>query len=207
VSYALLAVRWLLALTLLGAGVSKVGSPSAFENSVSRYALVPARYTGVVARAVIAAELLLAVGLGLGLILPLCGVAGAVLFTAFAVAVGWNLGHGRSFDCGCSADERPISWRLAATDMVLAGLGILVAFGPSGALAVWGASHGGAGLSATWAIPVPLGVIIALGLWRLAQQSRWLWPQRPLPREEVVDVSLDVIHVKNVAGSTASSRS
>lgn len=202
-AYALLAVRWILALTLLGTGASKVVAPSSFAESVRRYDVVPRRYSTPVAWAVITAEILLGIGFGLGLFLPLCGALAAGLFLCFAAAIAWNLGRGRSFDCGCVAGERSISWRLVTTDAALAGLGVLVAIGPSGALALWGASAGSGGLAASHTIPIPLIVITAVGLCRLAQQGVWLWPRRSLPSQSATSAALNVIYSGDVNPAAA----
>jgi uncharacterized membrane protein YphA (DoxX/SURF4 family) len=173
-AYALLAVRWILALTLLGTGISKVFAPSAFAESVRRYDVVPSRYSTPVAWTVIAGELLLGVGFSIGLAVPVCGALAAALFLCFAAAIGWNLSRGRSFDCGCVAGERPISWRLAGADVALGGLGVWVAIGPSGALALWAASSGSGGLGLSRALPIPMIIVTLVGLWRLIEQGAWL---------------------------------
>lgn len=205
--YALLAARWILALILLGTGASKVVAPAAFAESVRRYEVVPWRYSTPVAWAVITAELLLGIGFGLGLFLPLCGVLAAGLFLCFAAAIAWNLGRGRSFDCGCVAGERTISWRLATTDAVLAGLGVLVAVGPSGALALWGASTGSGGLAASHTIPIPLIVITAAGLCRLVQQGAWLRPTRSSISQSAAPAALNAIRPGDVGRAAASAGS
>lgn len=203
-AYVLLAVRWVLALTLLGTGASKVAAPAAFAEAVRRYHVVPTRLSSPVAWVIITVELLLAVGFGPGVLLPLCGAVGAGLFLCFAAATVWNLGHGRSFDCGCSAAERPISWRLAITDAAFASLCVIVALGPSGALALWGASAEPTRLAVSHTIPIPLVVITAVGLCRLAQQGAWLRPQRSLPSEGASSGALDIMHMGDPGHATAS---
>lgn len=173
-AYVLLAVRWILALTLLGTGISKVFAPSAFAESVRRYGIIPWRYSAAVAWTLIACELVLGIGFAVGLALPVCGAVAAVLFLCFATAISWNLSRGRSFDCGCVTGERPISWWLVGADVGLVGLGVWVAVGPSGALALWGASSASDGLAVSRAIPIPLIIVTLVGLLRLIEQGEWL---------------------------------
>lgn len=197
-AYLLLAVRWVLALTFLGAGLSKVGSPAAFEVSIRRYGLVPNRWVGATARAIITAELLASLALALGLVVPFCAALSAILLGGFAAAVAWNLTRGENFDCGCSANERPISWMLVFIDSVLAGLAVVLIIGPSGALSIWSASAGGGGLAIARALPIPLLVLVALGLWRLAGEARWMWT--PLGRRAAEDSSTETLPIHRVVG-------
>lgn len=56
----------------------------------------------------------------------------AVLFGAFAGAVGINLLRGRTLGCGCRGgdDDRPISWGLVARNTAAAAAAVLLAVHP-----------------------------------------------------------------------------
>lgn len=136
-----------------------------------------------------------------------CGVREALWRCAVAVYRPGGLGAGRFLIAECGAGERSISWRLATTDAVLAGLGVLVAVGPSSALALWDSSAGSGGLVASRTIPIPLIVITAAGLCRLVQQGVWLRPTRSSVSRSAAPAALNVIRpsdVGRVAASTGS---
>lgn len=118
---------------LLLAGGSKVFRLRAFTRTVRRYELIPPGAAPVIARLVIAAEVLLGTLLLLGIALSLVLVLSGLLLMVFAAAVTVNLLRGRSFDCGCSSlESRDISWahvvRNACFGLITVGAGF---FAPS----------------------------------------------------------------------------
>ena len=69
----------------------------------------------------------------LGVLPALASWMAFVLLLGFAGAVGWNVAHGRRFDCGCgAAHDTAVRWGLALRDLGLAAIAATVALGPSG---------------------------------------------------------------------------
>ncbi len=100
VSVALLGIRIVVAILLGRAAIAKLADRGSARDGAEQLGL-PTRLATPIAAVLPATELAVAIGL---LITPVAGVAGlaaAVLFAAFTVLVGVNLGRGRRPDCNC----------------------------------------------------------------------------------------------------------
>jgi uncharacterized membrane protein YphA (DoxX/SURF4 family) len=173
-----LALRTGLAVMFVFAGASKLAHLPAFSTAIAEYRIVPVKLQGAAAAALAVLEVL--VGLGLLVGLQFAALLGGMVLLAFSVAVSINLFRGRAFDCGCGfGSDTPISWSLVARDLALAGLAGLVFMGPASSLAIAGPSvttwlHASA-TPATQALPVPM-VIILVGI------GARLWAATDTPR-------------------------
>lgn len=161
--YALLAGRWALAVILIAAGLAKLRAHSHddLEAAAAAYGVLPGWLVAPAAAMLPWAELTLGVLLGVGvLIVPAATLAAALLLT-FATVVGWHVSRGNRFPCGCGTEER-ISYGLVARDLLLSGIAVAVAFGPSAGLAAW-PGWGSSTVSASFLalLPVPLIVLLA----------------------------------------------
>jgi len=115
------------------AAVQKMRLPQAFRSAVADYRIIPAKYSGLVSKSVIMAEMVAAL---LVLIAParhagLILMAGLLLL--YATAIGVNLYRGRrDLDCGCGgqASSHKISGWLVLRNLLLLGL-VLLALAPS----------------------------------------------------------------------------
>lgn len=117
-----------LALILFGAAWHKWSDGSAFLSALSAYRLLPAPLLGPAARLIPALE----TALGIGLLIPVTRdaalVGAASLMGVYGVAIGINLGRGRSYiDCGCGDRAHPLSWALVVRNGVIAAAALGVA--------------------------------------------------------------------------------
>jgi uncharacterized membrane protein YphA (DoxX/SURF4 family) len=118
---ALLAVRFILALVFIRAGIVKLSGLADFRVAIKNYQLLPAGLTGVAALGVPAAEVSAGTLLLLGIFPGITAACLAVLLVIFSVAIAINLARGRVFDCGCGGTApQQISWRHVAVNMLLA---------------------------------------------------------------------------------------
>lgn len=124
----LLAVRWLLGLVFWSSGVAKLADQPGTRAATRSYGL-PARLANPISWALVSAEVGLALGLTVGVALPVTGLMAAVLLVAFAAAMERSLTLGRRFPCGCGVGvaDRDIGWLLVVRNVVLAGVSVAVA--------------------------------------------------------------------------------
>jgi uncharacterized membrane protein YphA (DoxX/SURF4 family) len=177
----LLGARWILAIVLIGAAVAKLRAPERdqFADAIESYRVLPSQLVRPVAAGLPWLELTLGVLLCLGVMLVVAAACAAFLLAAFGLAVGWHVSRGRRFACGCGSGAT-ISWALAGRDLLLSGVALAIAVGPSAGLAIWpgwGAQHVAA--SAQAMLPVPLTAISLLFVaqlllrgWQLAHRSQ-----------------------------------
>lgn len=130
-------VRFVVAATLLRAGLAKTRYPAAFRVVVGDYRLLPSGLVPAAAVAVPVVEigigLLLVVGLGTGA----AGIVAAILLTGFDVGIAVNLVRGRRIVCGCvGASSTPISWRHVTVNGLLVGACVVLALGAAQPLAL-----------------------------------------------------------------------
>lgn len=131
---ALLAGRWSLGLVFWASGVAKLTDRAGTQATARRYGLAdPLAYR--VSFVLAPAEVGLAVGLMVGVALPVVGLVSAVLLVSFGTAMARSLRVGLRFPCGCGAAGREISWLMVARNLVLAGVGTVVAVVPPAGLA------------------------------------------------------------------------
>jgi uncharacterized membrane protein YphA (DoxX/SURF4 family) len=168
-SVAALGVRWILALVLVTAALTKFapnGSQRTVE-AVANYGAVPRRLHRAIGTMLPWAELLLAGLFVAGVAIELAAVATALMLGTFTTAMAWHVRRGRRFACGCGGD-RPISWGLVRRNIILCALALSVAASPGSPLAVWPGP--GQALIATpfaLALPMPLIAIVLLLALRL----------------------------------------
>lgn len=134
----LLAARWALAIVLIGAAVAKLRTPGRdqLEDAIHSYRVLPSGLVRPVAARLPWLELTLGVLLCAGVMLVAAAVCAAFILAVFGLAVGWHVSRGRRFACGCG-NGATISWTLAARDLLLSGVAVAIAAGPSGGLAAW----------------------------------------------------------------------
>lgn|GEM_PF-3144089 len=171
----LLAARWLLTSVFWSSAMAKRADPAGTLIAARNYGLPPSTAT-LVARWLPLVELVLAVGLAVGVALPAVGCASAALLVAFATAIAFALARGRRFSCGCGSQPHDISSLLVLRNLSLAGLACAVAWVPPAALAAWPwlvrPAHGQPVLDL---LPVP-GAMLALCL--AVRCVRVAWPLR-----------------------------
>lgn len=117
-----------LGLVFLNASFPKLLAPLEFERAVSNYRLLSPRLASLVARWLPRVELVCALALLAGFVLPVVGAVVAVLLVGFALAVASNLLRGRELDCGCSGSIAPkkIGWGLVFQDGAYAAMALTV---------------------------------------------------------------------------------
>ena len=121
-----LAISLILATTFLLSGVAKLRS-GRFVADLANYRILPAHAVVRVATMVPYLEVALA---ALLLTLPTSPVPvflAAAALTIFAAAMIVNLVRGRTIACGCRGSDKPISWTLAAANLILASVACAVA--------------------------------------------------------------------------------
>lgn len=119
------AVRTLMALVFLSAGIAKIRNWTAFEGVIANYRLLPNFAVRPVSYLLPPSEILL--GAALAASAPGADWLAAGLLCLFAVAMAINLARGRSqIDCGCfnSALKQHLRWSLVARNV---GMALLLA--------------------------------------------------------------------------------
>jgi uncharacterized membrane protein YphA (DoxX/SURF4 family) len=128
---ALLALRFILALVFIRAGIVKLSGLADFRAAVKNYQILPARLTGAAALGVPAVEVGAGTLLLLGVLPGITAGCLAALLVVFSVAIAVNLARGRVFDCGCDgAAPQQISWRHVAVNVLLAGAAAAMTLAP-----------------------------------------------------------------------------
>src|ERR1700722_6404624 len=134
----LLALRWLLGLLFLRAGLAKLRGQTGQERltAIRDYGVVEP-VAATIAALLPWAELAIAAGLLIGVELATVAGLAALILAGFAAAMAFNLTQGRRPFCGCGSAQHLISWRMVGRDLLLcAGCAALIA-GPSDELALW----------------------------------------------------------------------
>ncbi len=122
-----LAVRVAVAEVFTAAAVGKLRAPARFAETLRVYRLLPGWAVGPMARVLPVAEILVAVGLPMAVVLgPWPAMGAAALLLVFAGAMAANLLRGRrNIDCGCAMGAgrvHPLRWAFVARNVVVAGL-------------------------------------------------------------------------------------
>jgi hypothetical protein len=131
-------VRAGLALLFLAAAAHKVRDPARFRATVADYRLLPRPLVALGAAGLVAAELTVAVALGISRSWGLGG--SAALLALYAAAITVNLARGRRhLDCGCTgpALRRPISGWLVLRNLALVGVALAALAPPSMRPLLW----------------------------------------------------------------------
>lgn len=135
----------------------KLHHPRGFVLAVIEYRVLPPRLSWMAARAIPPLELLAALLLFMGTAVRAAAALLIALLCAFIVAIGANIGRGRSLDCHCfgAAHSRTIGWRVLLEDALLLGACVIIA-----------------GLTMDWGGLAPWSVFRYVGLAR----SEVVWP-------------------------------
>jgi hypothetical protein len=123
--HAVVFARTLVALVLLAAGLAKLVSWREFIEVVRNYEILPAGVSGLVGWLLPPAEIIVATGMLVGLLMPWSAFAAMLLFLLFGSAMAINLLRGRrDISCGCFGPQRDhrLTWGLVIRNAMLAGL-------------------------------------------------------------------------------------
>ncbi|MDA8062830.1 MAG: hypothetical protein M0T80_10480 [Actinomycetota bacterium] len=156
---ALLAGRWVLALGFWSSATAKLADREGTFAAARSYGL-PVAIASAVGLVLAPVELGVAIGLMIGVAVPVVASLASVLLVIFAAAMARSLVLGRRFPCGCGPARHDISWPLVARDLVLAALGALVALVPPAGLALWPLMARPLQDGAVGLLPVPAAVIV-----------------------------------------------
>lgn len=106
--------RWLLFLLrvalgglFLYAGVTKIGNPQAFADSIATFKMLPPQLINLVALGLPPFEILLGLMLISGWKVRVASLAVAALAIVFGVILGQAIARGLSVDCGCFGSGEP----------------------------------------------------------------------------------------------------
>lgn len=117
-----LAVKCMIALVLITAGVGKIQHWAEFLGVVANYRLLPGSLVKAVGYALPPVEIALGVSLFIPPLSPWTSLCVGALLIAFAAAMAINIARGRRhIDCGCfqSALKQSLSWTLVVRNVVL----------------------------------------------------------------------------------------
>lgn len=120
--------RTVVGLTLLIAGVAKLGDRRQVVEVVRNYQLLPGKTAEVIGSALPVLEVIIAIGLLVGVLMPWPALAAVALFFVFGGAVTINLLRDRrEIACGCFGvtEEPHLSWLIVARNATLAGIAVL----------------------------------------------------------------------------------
>jgi len=126
----ILTARALLAALFAISGIQKLCSLPRFNDILRAYEIIPPRLVKVSAVVIAAAEILVAVFLGVGFCVPLAAMLASVLLILFAAAMGINLIRGRHWlSCGCfGALGTRIHWSLVLRNVLMVGIATVPLF-------------------------------------------------------------------------------
>jgi hypothetical protein len=123
--HAVVFARTLVALVLLAAGLAKLASWREFIEVVRNYEILLAGLSRLFGRWLPVVEVIVAIGMLAGLLMPWPALAAIVLFLMFGSAIAINLLRGRrDISCGCFGPQRDhhLTWGLVMRNVMLAGL-------------------------------------------------------------------------------------
>ncbi len=131
-----LALRLMLGLVFVRAGLTKLPQGEAFRQAVINYRLVPEWASRPIARVLPLVELMVGGLLLLGVGQTVSSLLLAGLLGLFTLAVSVNLVRGRSIDCGCLGSGSPsrITWWTVGRNLVLILAALVIAGRPPTAL-------------------------------------------------------------------------
>ncbi len=127
--YTIAFARAFIGLLLLISGLAKLGNLHEFVQVVRNYKLLPENISGVVARLLPVVEIIVAVGLLLGILVVRFSLVAIGLFLMFGSAVAINLLRGRrDISCGCFGPKQNqlLAWSFVARNAILAGLATVI---------------------------------------------------------------------------------
>ena len=127
--HVILFVRAFLALVLLTAGIAKLVKRREFVEVVRNYRLLPESLAGFMGRSLPVIEVVVAIGLLLGIFIYWLAIIAIGLFLLFGSAVAINLLRGRrNISCGCFGPQQNhrLTWGLVMRNAVFAGLATMI---------------------------------------------------------------------------------
>jgi uncharacterized membrane protein YphA (DoxX/SURF4 family) len=168
----LLVCRFVIAGIFIRAGLIKLANLSEFRLAVMNYQIVPVRLVSGTAIAVAAVEAGAGLLLLLGVVPMIVAAALAALLLCFSAAITVNLARGRVFDCGCDSSgiaPQTISWAHVGTNVVLAGVAVVISIAPPAGLALLPGPAGvlSIGIPAGSDVPILLTAALAILLTRV----------------------------------------
>ncbi|MDR0959420.1 MAG: DoxX family protein [Propionibacteriaceae bacterium] len=104
-----LVARLVLGITLLVAGLLKIGNLESMVLAVDAYDVVPYSLARVIGYVLPPAEVIVGALLIVGLFTRLSGLAGALMMFVFILGISQAWARGLSIDCGCFGGGGPIS--------------------------------------------------------------------------------------------------
>ena len=121
---------------LLPSGLGKLADLAGFTAGVRDYRILPNHLVPVFSRLLPWLEIVLALALLLGVLVPIAAVGVSVLVSCFTIAVAINLARGWQINCQCHgvAGSRTISWGTVARNLPLIGLSLWLGIAAPGAL-------------------------------------------------------------------------
>ena len=127
--YVIVALRWALAAVFIYAGVSKLGSPQYFADSIATFAIVPNSLVNLMALGLPPFEIIagLAIITGIQRRPAILGLAG--LTAVFMLALGSAIVRGIPVDCGCFGSGKPspsAAWIALARDIPILAVAIVL---------------------------------------------------------------------------------
>lgn len=170
-----LALRVLLGLVFLRAGLAKLQNRQHFVSAVLDYRILGPRSSELVGRWLPVAEGVLGGLLLLGLAQTWVATALGGLLVVFGGAVSWNLIHGRAIDCGCGGPGAPkqITWGTVARNMSIAAMAAVLAVRPSNLLSLtsFGRHVVSSSITAGQGVAIAIAVATLVLLERLAREA------------------------------------
>ena len=140
-----------LGLVFLKALAHKLADLDLFTGYVAEYGLLPEAAVGAAARALVAVEAFVVVGLFVPAVHPLAAGAAIGLLLFYAAAMALAIGRGlHGIDCGCGGPVQPVSWALVGRNVAIVLLG-LPALALDGGLGSGGIAAGAAVGLVFWA--------------------------------------------------------
>ena len=115
------------------AAVGKLADPSSFARSIANYRIVSAEMTAAFASIIPVVELVITLALLAGVWTRGAATGAALLLAGFTVAMAQAMARGINLDCGCfgAAGAAVVGWPTIVRNVVLLGLGVLIATAPS----------------------------------------------------------------------------
>lgn len=99
--YATFLGRWVLAIVLLAAAISKLSDRRRFAETIQEFRVLPASASSALALTLPWLEAALGTALAIGLWTRIAATTALVLIAAFSVAIAINLVRGRTAECNC----------------------------------------------------------------------------------------------------------
>jgi uncharacterized membrane protein YphA (DoxX/SURF4 family) len=134
----LVALRLILGLTFIVAGVSKLPARGELTRTVTRYGLLPSGMAPLVAAWLPRFELITGVLLLLGILGRVAAALAALALAAFTVGAIVNLLRGREIDCGCFGPTRikRVTWRTVVRNVLLVVGAVVLVVDPGYAFSI-----------------------------------------------------------------------